>query len=89
MEMSPRAQKFIEGRPVEVGARWNHQQSWPHIQIVVTCKSTSPESFVGEVCMGDDVILRTEIVNDKDQAVREADRAFRAKVSALFRDDRS
>lgn len=84
MDISPRVEKFINGRKVEVGAQWNHPFSWPHLQVVTTCDSTSPETYHTEVRMGRHVLIRTDPSDDITKAERTAELAFVERFAALF-----
>jgi hypothetical protein len=86
MDISPRMQKTINGRLVEVGAQWNQPLAWPHLQVVTTCDGTSPETYHAEVRMGGHVLVRTEPTDDLHRAERAAENAFTAKIAALFED---
>ena len=78
-------EKFINGRKVEVGAQWNRPLSWPHLQVVTTCDSTSPETYYTEVRMGGHVIIRADPTDDITKAERTAENAFSERFAALFR----
>jgi hypothetical protein len=84
MDISPRMEQFIDGRKVEVGAQWNHPLSWPHLQVVTTCDSTSPVTYHAEVRMGGHVLVRTDPTDDITKAERTAEKSFSEKFAALF-----
>lgn len=85
MDLSPRVQKTINGRLVEIGAQWNHPLPWPHLQLVTICDSTTPETYHAEVRMGHHLLITTDPAEDQQKAEQAADQAFTAKLAELFR----
>lgn len=86
MDLSPRSERSIDGRVVEVGAQWNRPLSWPHLQVVGICDSVKPDRYHAEVRMGAHVLIRTEVTDELHRAQRAAEEAFTRRLAALFTD---
>jgi hypothetical protein len=80
--------KRFTGEGVEVlhGARSRHHSNLELIrfQFFAVCDQVNPEAWHGEVLFGSRTLLRTASFPDELAAGKQAERAFEARVVALF-----